>query len=68
MAIASTGIGEGIMEIAMALAGIALVALILNRSKDAATLIKTAGSTYNQLLTTVINPGSMSAGFTPMAY
>lgn len=53
MAIASTGIGEGLLEVASGLMGIALIALILNRAGAASGLIQTGGSTFNTLLRTV---------------
>ena len=53
-----TGIGHGLMAIASGLLGIALIALILNRSSNASQLISTASSSYAGLLNTVINPGS----------
>ena len=53
MAIESTGIGEGIMAIASGLLGIALIALILNKSDNAGKLIAQSGSTFNTLLNTV---------------
>ena len=63
-----TGIGSGLLEIAMAVAGIALVALILNKAGPAGKLLKDTSQAYSSLLNTVINPGSMSAGFTPMSF
>jgi hypothetical protein len=49
----STGIGSGIMEIAGALLAITLVALLLNRSSDAATLVSTSSDAFGKLLQTV---------------
>ena len=54
-----TGIGRGIMEIAMALLGIALIALLLNRSSDAAKLVKTGSDAFGGLLNTVMLNNSM---------
>jgi hypothetical protein len=62
MAIESTGIGAGIMEIAAGLLGIGLIALVLNRSSDATNLIKQGGNTFNTLLNTVTLQNS---GFAP---
>ena len=53
MAIASTGVGEGLLEIASGLMGIALIALILNRADSASQLIQTGGSTFGNLLNIV---------------
>lgn len=47
------GIGSGIMEIATALLGIALIALLINRASDTSKLIETGGNTFNDLLKTV---------------
>lgn len=55
--IADTGIGSGLLEIASGLLGIALIALLLNRSRDASKLIQTGGSTFDQLLRTVTLQG-----------
>lgn len=48
-----TGIGAGLMEIASALLAIALIALLLNRSKDAQTLVQSGAGAFNTLLQTV---------------
>lgn len=51
--IGETGIGRGLLEIAAGLMGIALIALLLNKSGAASNLIKTGGGTFNALLKTV---------------
>lgn len=53
----NTGIGSGLLEIASGLLGIALIALLLNRSRDASQLIKSGGSTFDALLRTVTLQG-----------
>lgn len=44
---------RGVLEIAMALIGVATITLLVNRADDAATLIKAGGGTFNMLLQTV---------------
>lgn len=63
--IGETGVGRGLLEIASGLMGIALIALILNRARDAGSLVQTAGGTFNNLLRTVTlqNSGAMGGGF-----
>lgn len=56
--IAETGIGENLTAIASGLLGIALIALILNRSDSAAQLVGSASSSFNTLLQTVTLQGS----------
>lgn len=63
--IADTGVGDGLMAIASGLMGIALIALILNRSSDASSLIQTGGSTFGSLLNTVMLNGGGSFGSIP---
>jgi hypothetical protein len=55
------GIGSGVMEIATALIGIALIALLVNRASDTSKLIQTTGGAFNDLLRTVTlqNSGGM---------
>ena len=47
------GLGRGILEIAMALIGVALIALLVRNSSGATQLVQGAGSTFNDLLNTV---------------
>lgn len=47
------GIGSGIMEIVTALIGVALIALLINKSQNTSQLIQTGGNTLNDLLRTV---------------
>jgi len=63
--IGETGVGRGLLEIAAGLMGIALIALILNRARDAGSLVQTAGGTFNNLLRTVTlqNSGTVGGGF-----
>ncbi|MHB8387518.1 MAG: hypothetical protein ACYDAO_09390 [Thermoplasmataceae archaeon] len=55
------GLGRGILEIAMALIGVALVALLVRNSGGATNLVRGAGDTFNTLLQTVSagNSGSV---------
>ena len=60
------GIGSGILEIAMALIGVALLALLVGNSKQTTAVISQAGNTFNDLLRTVTlqnGMGSPNAGF-----
>lgn len=58
----STGIGQGLMEIASALLAIALIALLLNRSKDASQLVTSSAGAFDSLLRTVTMQNSGIAG------
>lgn len=49
----STGIGAGIMEIASALLAITLIALLLNKSSQAATLVTSSSDAFANLLKVV---------------
>lgn len=55
------GIGSGILEIAMALIGVALLALLVGRSKDTTAIISQAGNTFNELLQTVTLQNGMGS-------
>ena len=55
----STGLGAGIMEIASALLAITLIALLLNKSSQAVTLVTATGDTFGKLLSTVSMQNSM---------
>jgi hypothetical protein len=59
----STGIGSGIMEIAGALLAITLVALLLNKSNEAATLVTSSSDAFAKLLQTVSMQNGMGIGF-----
>ena len=43
---------SGILEIASALIGVAMIALIINKSDNTTQVIKAGGSTFNDLLKT----------------
>lgn len=45
--------GKGTFEIAMALVGVATIALLVGHSKGAAQIIESTGNTFNGLLRTV---------------
>jgi len=49
----STGLGAGIMEIASALLAITLIALLLNKSGEATSLVTSASDSFAKLLQTV---------------
>jgi len=52
-----TGIGKGLLEIAFALMSIALIALLLSRSRDTATVVGSISQNFNSLLRTVTLQG-----------
>lgn len=54
-------IGSGIMEIATALLGIALIALLINKASDTTKIIETSGNTFNDLLKTVTLQNGMGS-------
>lgn len=56
------GLGSGILEIAMALIGVAVIALLVGNASKTTQLISTAGSTFNDLLKTVTLSNSMGVG------
>jgi uncharacterized protein YoxC len=47
------GLGSGILEIAMALIGVALLALLVGNASKTTAIISQAGDTFNSLLQTV---------------
>ena len=53
----NTGIGSGLMEIALGLMGIALIGLIIGHARDTATVVESGGKTFNTLLNTVMLNG-----------
>ena len=57
MAIASTGVGDGLMDIASGLMGLALISMVIYNAKNVNTLITTGGQTFQDLLSSVIAPG-----------
>lgn len=54
------GLGSGILEIVMALIGVAVIALLVGNASKTSQLVSTAGSTLNDLLKTVTLSNSMS--------
>lgn len=57
-----TGIGRGFLEIAMGLMSIALIALLLSRSRDVSTVVTSLSNNYSNLLNTVMLQGSRGVG------
>lgn len=55
-------IGSGILEIAMALIGVALLALLVGNAGKTTQIISQAGDTFNDLLRTVTLQNGMSSG------
>jgi hypothetical protein len=60
----ANGLGSGLLEIAMGLIGIALIALLVNRSTDTVKIVSQASSSFNDLLRTVTlqNGSGIAAG------
>lgn len=56
------GLGSGVLEIAMALIGVALLALLVGNSSKTTAIISQAGDTFNTLLQTVTLQNGMGAG------
>jgi hypothetical protein len=56
------GLGSGILEIAMALIGVALLALLVGNSSKTTAIISQAGDTFNGLLQTVTLQNSGGIG------
>lgn len=54
-----TGIGRGLIQIVMAILAIALIALLVNRASDTASLMQTSGNVFNDILKTVTLQSSM---------
>lgn len=55
----NNGIGSGLLEIAMALIGVALLALLVGNASKTNSIISQAGETFNTLLQTVSLQNSM---------
>jgi hypothetical protein len=53
MASPASELMSGVFEIVMAIVGIALIALLINRSKDTATVVQSGASALDRLLRTV---------------
>jgi uncharacterized protein YoxC len=56
------GLGSGILEIAMALIGVALLALLVGNASKTTAIISQAGDTFNDLLQTVTLQNGMGGG------
>lgn len=56
------GLGSGLLEIAMALIGVALLALLVGNSSKTNAIISQAGSTFNDWLQTVTLQNSAGLG------
>ena len=59
----NTGIGSGLMEIATGLLGIALIALLVNRSQNVSQLVSSVTQGFNSLLQTVTLQNGMGMNF-----
>lgn len=58
------GLGSGLLEIAMALIGVAILALLVGNSQKTVQVISQTGNTFNDLLRTVTlqNGSGISGG------
>lgn len=67
-----TGIGKNLTQIAVALIGVALIALLVGHASQTAGLISAGTSGFNSLLQTVTlqNPfgGGISTNFSPTSF
>lgn len=52
-----TGIGKGMLDIAFGLMSISLIALLLNRSSDTATVVSSVSKNFGDLLSIVTLQG-----------
>jgi len=63
------GIGEKVTTIAVAITGVAMLALIVSKRADTANVIKAAGGSFSQALSVAVSPvtggGTGFNGFTP---
>lgn len=57
------GLGKGILEVAMALLGIALIALLVGNASKTTQVVSSATSGFNELLKTVTLQNGMGSGF-----
>lgn len=55
--------GHGILEVAMALIGVALIALLVGKAEKTSQVITSSGDAFNELLKTVTLQNGMSVGF-----
>ena len=63
------GLGSGLLEIAMAIIGIALIALLVGNSQKTVQVLSQAGNTFNDLLATVtLQSGSRVGTSTGFVY
>lgn len=58
----ANGLGSGLLEIAMALLGIALLALLVGQASKTTAVISQAGTTFNDLIRTVTLQNSNAIG------
>jgi len=67
--IMADGLGSGLLEIAMAIIGIALIALLVGNSQKTVQVLSQAGNTFNDLLATVtLQSGSRVGTSTGFVY
>jgi len=55
--------GNGILEVAMALIGVALIALLVGRAEQTSQVVTSAGTAFNNLLKTVSLQNGMSVNY-----
>lgn len=64
----ANGLGSGLLEIAMALIGVALLALLVGNSSKTTAIISQAGNSFNDLLRTVTLTGGNGIAAGGMVY
>lgn len=64
----ANGLGSGLLEIAMALIGVALLALLVGNSTKTVQVISQAGNTFTQLLQTVTLQNGSGVGMNQFAF
>jgi hypothetical protein len=64
----ANGLGSGLLEIAMALIGVALLALLVGNSKNTTAIISQASNSFNDLLKTVTLTGGNGIASGGMIY
>lgn len=57
----ANGLGAGLLEIAMALIGVALLALLVGNASKTTAIISQAGNSFNSLLQTVTLQNGMGS-------
>lgn len=64
------GITEAVTSIAVAIVGVAIVAVIVSRRSDTANVLRSAGQAFSGALGVAVSPvtGNSPGGFSPMSF